>query len=59
MTWGAGLGRGKSSKIYFISKLLYLPGADMEKIEPGGANSINDQTEPGEGAQIYFHLSYI
>ena len=36
------------------------PGADPENVEPGGANSINYQTEPeGGGAQIYFLVLYI
>ena len=32
-------------------------GADQEKIEPGGANSINYQTDPG--AQIYFFSRFL
>ena len=34
-------------------------GADPEDVEPGGANSINCQTEPGGGAQIYFLVLHI
>ena len=34
-----------------------IPGADPENVEPGGANSINYQTEPG--AQIYFLVLHI
>ena len=34
-----------------------LPGADPENVEPGGANSVNYQTEPG-GATLFFCLTY-
>ena len=33
------------------------PGADPENVEPGGANSINYQTEPG-GVDLFFGLTY-
>ena len=35
-------------------------GADPENVEPGGANSINYQTEPGRGggANLFFGLTY-
>ena len=39
--------------------VLKSPGADPENVEPGGANSINYQTEPEGGAQIYFLVLYI
>ena len=34
-------------------------GADPENVEPGGANCINYQSEPGRGAQIFFLVLHI
>ena len=34
-------------------------GADPENVEPGGANCINYQSEPGRGgANLFFGLTY-
>ena len=43
---------------YFISQP-QLAGADPENVEPGGANCINYQSEPGRGgANLFFGLTY-
>ena len=39
------------------SSRVYKSGADPENVEPGGANNINYQTEPG-GANLFFGLTY-
>ena len=43
--------------IFGNEKIADNTGADPENVEPGGANSINYQTEPG-GANLFFSLAY-
>ena len=47
-------------EVYFciVSWITPYTGADPENVEPGGANSINYQTEPEGGANLFFGLIY-
>ena len=51
----------ESAKKWHAVKLKYqdIPGADPENVEPGGANSINCQTEQGGATYMYFFVLHI
>ena len=43
-------------ELTIIIVIASIPGADPEKIELGGANSMNYQTEPAGGANLLFFV---